>query len=97
MDWPKLLPVIPSLNKVLQAGLHVDSPYKQTLLLTLSPVCAVTSSDSSADKIRGHRLSKQPSSSLIVLREEDDRRDFGCWLNYSNWWLNEFTEPWGRG
>ncbi len=32
-----------------------------------------------------------------VFRQEDNQRDFGCWLNCSNWRLNEFTEPEGRG
>lgn len=52
MDRAKLLPVIPSLNKVLQAGLHVDSPLKANALV-------YTSSGSETDKISGHRLSKQ--------------------------------------
>lgn len=44
MGRAKLLLVIPSLYKVLQAGLHVDSPLKANALV-------YTSSGSSTDKI----------------------------------------------
>lgn len=56
MDGAKLLPVIPNLNSVLQACLHVDSPLKANAFV-------YTSSGSSADNTGGHRLSKQPGFS----------------------------------
>lgn len=89
MDRAKLLPVIPNLNKVSPAGLHVDRPLKANALV-------YTAARLRLEALRT-RVEVTGCLNNQVLSQEDSRRDFGCWLNCSNWRLNEFTELEGRG
>lgn len=48
-------------------------------------------------KLRWQHWRSQVVQTARFFRQEDNRWDFGCWLNCSNWRLNEFTELTGRG
>lgn len=48
-------------------------------------------------KLRWQHWRSQVVQTDSFSRQEDNRWDFGCWLNCSNWRLNEFTELTGRG
>lgn len=63
----------------------LTAPWKQMLLFTPRLGAKVTTSE----------VTGCPNN--WVFRQEDNQRDFGCWLNCSNWWLNEFKELEGRG